>query len=61
MSGDGTVAVWLTNATRTSAGPGPGPKLLPASEAGSLVGRRLACFGTRPPHGFTGGGKGTAN
>jgi hypothetical protein len=43
------VQVYLTNATRTSRGPGPGPKRLPAAEAGRLVENRLAVYGSEPP------------
>jgi hypothetical protein len=42
------VTVTVTNATRTSLGPGPGTFLLPAAEAASLVGRRLAYYGDQP-------------
>jgi hypothetical protein len=48
------VPVYLTNAVRTSAGPGPGVKYLPPAEAGSLVARRLAVHGTEPPRSFLG-------
>jgi hypothetical protein len=48
------VPVYLTTAVRTSAGPGPGPRRLPAAEAGALVGRRLAIHGDQPPRGFLG-------
>jgi hypothetical protein len=41
--------VFLTNAVRTSAGPGPGPKQLPAAEAGALVRAKLAVYGDRAP------------
>jgi hypothetical protein len=47
-----TVAVYVTNATRTSAGPGPGPKQLPPAEARALVERKLAVYGSQPPAGF---------
>jgi hypothetical protein len=47
----GLVAVWVANATRTSAGPGPGVKWLPAAEAAALVGNRLALYGDQPPRG----------
>lgn len=50
------VAVYLTNGTRTSAGPGPGLKYLPPDEAGRLVGARLATYGERPPRGYADGG-----
>jgi hypothetical protein len=48
------VPVFLTSAVRTSAGPGPGVKLLPPAEAAGLVARRLAVAGDRPPRGFPG-------
>jgi hypothetical protein len=50
------VAVYLTNGTRTSAGPGPGVKRLPPAEAGALVRARLAAYGERPPRGYADGG-----
>jgi hypothetical protein len=46
------VDVYLTVAVRTSAGPGPGHKQLPAAEAGRLVGERRAIYGTQSPRGF---------
>jgi len=46
------VPVFLTNAVATSAGPGPGPKLLPPAEAGALVARKMGIYGDQPPHGF---------
>jgi hypothetical protein len=54
-SGD-LVAVYLTNGTRTSAGPGPGVKRLPSAEAGALIRARLATYGERPPRGYADGG-----
>jgi hypothetical protein len=48
------MAVYLTVAVRTSAGPGPGPMTLPASEANLLVARKHAVAGTEPPRGFSG-------
>jgi hypothetical protein len=57
------VTVFLTNAVRTSAGPGPGVKHLPPAEAAVLVtGRdsrgqpvpRVAVYGDQPPRGFDG-------
>ena len=36
-------------AVRTSQGPGPGVKTLPASEAGALVAMKYAVYGDRPP------------
>jgi hypothetical protein len=43
------VTIYVTNGTRTSAGPGPGVLTLPASEAGALVSARLAVHGDREP------------
>ena len=43
------VTVYLTNAVRTSQGPGPGVKHLPASEAGALVGMKYAVTETTTP------------
>ena len=43
------VTVFLTNAVRTLVGPGPGVKVLPASEAGALIGMKYAVYGDRPP------------
>ncbi len=43
------VTIYLTNGVRTSAGPGPGVKTLPASEAGALVSMKYAVCGTRSP------------
>lgn len=48
----GLVAVYLTNGTRTSAGPGPGVKHLPPAEAGALVRPRLAAYGEQSPRGY---------
>ncbi len=50
--GDGLVPVFVTNAVRTSAGPGPGVRRVPAAEASALVARKHAVFGDRPPHGL---------
>jgi hypothetical protein len=50
------IPVYLVNATRTSAGPGPGPKSLPAGEAAWLVRQKLAIFGTAAPRGLLDGG-----
>jgi hypothetical protein len=46
--------VYLTSAIRTSQGPGPGHKRLPASEAARLVARKYATAGTEPPRSFLG-------
>ena len=43
------VTIYLTNAVRTSQGPRPGIKNLPASEASALVGMKYAVPGTRNP------------
>ena len=44
--------VYLTNATTTSQGAGPGPKTLPRAEAAALVSARLAIWGDQPPRGW---------
>jgi hypothetical protein len=41
--------VYVTNGVRTSAGPGPGPKTLPASEASALIAMKYAVPGSRNP------------
>jgi hypothetical protein len=46
--------VYLTTAVRTSAGPGPGVKRLPAAEANRLIARKHAVSGTEPPRGYMG-------
>lgn len=46
--------VYLTNGTRTSAGPGPGHKRLPQAEANRLVTRKLAVAGCEPPWSYLG-------
>jgi hypothetical protein len=43
------MTVYVTNGTRTSQGPGPGPKTLPVSEANALIGMRFAVPGSRNP------------
>jgi hypothetical protein len=43
------VTVYVTNGVRTSQGPGPGVKVLPASEAGALVGMKYAVYGDQNP------------
>jgi hypothetical protein len=48
------ITVFLTNAVRTSQGPGPGVKVLPASEASSLVYFKYAVYGDRDPAEATG-------
>ena len=50
------ITVYLTVAVRTSDGPGPGPKSLPAAEASALVRRRHATYGDTAPAGFLDGG-----
>jgi hypothetical protein len=50
------VTVFVTNAVRTSDGPGPGVKRLPPGEAATLVGNRRAVYGDQPPRGFSDGG-----
>jgi hypothetical protein len=47
-----TVTVFLTNAVRTSQGPGPGPKSLPPAEAAALAQARYAVYGDRAPDGL---------
>jgi hypothetical protein len=46
--------VYMTVAIRTSAGPGPGHKRLPAREANLLIARKHAVAGTEPPRSFLG-------
>lgn len=43
------VTIYVTVGVRTSQGPGPGVKVLPASEAGRLVGMKYAVYGARNP------------
>jgi hypothetical protein len=43
------MAVYVTNAVRTSQGPGPGPKTLPISEANALISFKYAVAGSRNP------------
>src|SRR5437868_7063781 len=47
FSGYTEVQVYLTVGVRTSQGPGPGPKTLPASEANALIGMKYAVYGDR--------------
>lgn len=42
--------IYIPNGTRTSAGPGPGVKTLPASEASALISFKMAVPGSRPPN-----------
>jgi hypothetical protein len=55
--GPATVTVFLTNAVRTSTGPGPGPKQLPPAEANALIRAKMAVYGDRPPKNFLYGGQ----
>jgi hypothetical protein len=48
------VTVYLTVGVRTSAGPGPGVKQLPASEANRLCAMKYAVYGDKPPAGMGG-------
>lgn len=43
------VTIYVVVGVRTSAGPGPGVKQLPASEAGRLVSAKYAVYGDRSP------------
>jgi hypothetical protein len=47
--------VYVSNAVRTSAGPGPGVKYLPPAEAAWIVSRKLGVHGDKPPRGLLGG------
>jgi hypothetical protein len=53
---DRTVPVFVTAAVRTSDGPGPGVKRVPAAEAAALVANRRAVWGDQPPRGYSDGG-----
>ena len=48
------ITVFLTNAVRTSRGPGPGVKCLPAGEASALCAMKYAVYGSRDPSEPTG-------
>jgi hypothetical protein len=48
------MTIYLSVGVRTSQGPGPGVKTLPASEALSLVSAKYAVAGTSPPDGMGG-------
>ena len=48
------LTVFLTTGVRTSQGPGPGVKVLPAAEANALVYRKHAVAGDQPPRGYAG-------
>jgi hypothetical protein len=52
--GEVTVTIYLTSGVRTSAGPGPGVKTLPAPEANALIGMKYAVYGADPPDGMGG-------
>src|SRR6266567_4401642 len=51
------VTVFVTNAVRTSAGPGPGPKQLPSDEANRIINSKLGVYGSQPPRNYTDGGQ----
>jgi hypothetical protein len=53
---DGTVAVFMTTAVRTSDGPGPGVRHVPAAEAARLIQMRHAVSGETAPRGYEDGG-----
>jgi hypothetical protein len=46
------VPVFLTNATRTSSGNGPGVVHVPPAEAAALVADRRAVYGEQAPRGY---------
>ena len=46
--------VYVTNGVRTSQGPGPGPMVLPVSEANALIFFKYAVAGSRNPAEATG-------
>lgn len=48
------MTVFLTNAIRTSQGPGPGVKVLPISEASAIISMKYAVPGDRDPAQSTG-------
>jgi hypothetical protein len=50
------VSVFVTNAVRTSAGPGPGHLRVPPAEAAALVSHHRAVYGDQPPRGYADGG-----
>jgi hypothetical protein len=52
------VAVYLTVAVRTSAGPGPGVVHVSRDEAARLVAARHGVSGERPPRGYEDGADG---
>jgi hypothetical protein len=55
--GQQLVTVFLTNAVRTSAGPGPGPKQLPSDEANRIINAKLGVYGSEPPRAYLDGGQ----
>ena len=46
------VMVYVTNAVRTSAGPGPGARRVPSAEAARLLKDRMAVYGDQPPRAY---------
>ena len=48
------VQVFLTVAVRTSAGAGPGSKMLPPAEAAALIKMKHAVYGSAPPGSYLG-------
>ena len=55
--GQQMVVVYVVNAVRTSAGPGPGPKTLPSDEANRLINSKMAVYGDQPPRNYLDGGQ----
>ena len=53
------VAVFVTTAVRTSAGPGPGVRRAPPGEVVALVNGRRAVYGDQPQRGYSDGGTDT--
>jgi hypothetical protein len=51
---DDAVPVFVLFGVRTSAGAGPGVRLVPPAEAARLVAARVAVHGDQPPRGFPG-------
>jgi hypothetical protein len=52
--GSDPVPVFVLVGVRTSAGAGPGVRLVPPAEAARLVAARVAVHGDQPPRGFPG-------
>ncbi len=48
------MAIYVTNAVRTSKGPGPGPMMLPVSEANAIISMKYGVAGSRNPAEATG-------